>query len=100
MFGEGFNMENACFLTSCINTHTHINYLLWVCLYPYMCIYEYVYVCVYIHFLLWEDVFQTENTEKIVAILEGISVLGSDLSFTYNILKFILRNTVIYYMCS
>ena len=42
-----------------------------------MYIYEYVYVCVYIHFFkIWEDIFQTENTEKIVAILEGISVWG------------------------
>ena len=54
-----------------------------------MYIYEYVYVCVYIHFFkIWEDIFQTENTEEIVAILEGISVWGSDFSFTYNILKF------------
>lgn len=54
----------------------------------YMCIYEYVYVCVYIHFLRFERMYsKLKNTEKIVAILEGISVLGSDLSFTY-ILKF------------
>lgn len=60
-----------------------------MCLYTHTYVYEYVYVCVYIHFFkIWEDIFQTENTEKIVAILRVSVLWGSDLSFTYNILKF------------
>ena len=38
--------------------------------------YVYEYVCVYIFFLIWEDTFQTENTEETMAILEGIGALG------------------------
>ena len=71
------------------HTYTPKLFTLSVSVYTHMYIYENVYVCVYIHFFkIWEDIFQTENTEEIVAILEGISVWGSDFSFTYNILKF------------
>ena len=61
------------------HTYTHKLFTLNVSVYTHMYIYEYVYVCVCvcIHFFkIWEDIFQTKNTEKIVAILEGISALG------------------------
>ena len=78
MFGEGFNMENVLFFDLMHkHTYTHKLFTLSVSVYTHMYIYENMYVCVYIHFFkIWEDIFQTENTEEIVAILEGISVLG------------------------
>lgn len=78
LFGEGINMENVLFI-DLMHKHTYTSKLftLSVSVYTHMYIYENMYVCVYIHFFkIWEDIFQTENTEEIVAILEGISVLG------------------------
>ena len=71
-------MENVLFIDLMHkHTYTHKLFTSSVSVYIHMYIYEYVYVCVYIYFLkVWEDIFQTENTEKIVAILEGISTLG------------------------
>ena len=71
-------MENVLFIDLMHkHTYTHKLFTSSVSVYTHMYIYEYVYVCVYIYFLkVWEDIFQTENTEKIVAILEGISTLG------------------------